>query len=71
MQVDGCKYLVGISFQPPLSQLWYYLFCSKVFVKTREEPIDFVSSLKNWLPVFVTLMFILPSNFSTTALILL
>jgi cell division protein FtsW len=24
---------VGISFQPPLSQLWYYLFCSKVFVQ--------------------------------------
>jgi cell division protein FtsW len=46
------------------------LFCSKVFIKTREEPIDFVESLKRtWLPVFITLMFILPSNFSTTALI--
>jgi cell division protein FtsW len=38
--------------------------------KTRAEAIDFVESLKElWLPVFITLIFILPSNFSTTALI--
>jgi cell division protein FtsW len=38
--------------------------------KTREEPITFKSSFIDlWLPVGITLMFILPANFSTAALI--
>jgi cell division protein FtsW len=60
---------VGISFQPSAFAA-LVLFVFVMVSKTREEPIDFVESLKElWLPVFITLMFILPSNFSTTALI--
>ena len=62
---------VGISFQPSaFAALVLFVFVARYLSKTREEPIDFVESLKElWLPVFITLMFILPSNFSTTALI--
>ncbi len=62
---------VGISFQPSaFAALVLFVFVARYLSKTREKPIDFVESLKElWLPVFVTLMFILPSNFSTTALI--
>jgi len=62
---------VGISFQPSaFAALVLFVFVARYLSKTRTEPIDFVESLKElWLPVFITLMFILPSNFSTTALI--
>ena len=62
---------VGISFQPSaFAALVLFVFVARYLSKTREKPIDFVESLKElWLPVFITLMFILPSNFSTTALI--
>lgn len=62
---------VGISFQPSaFAALVLFVFVARYLSKTREKAIDFVESLKElWLPVFVTLMFILPSNFSTTALI--
>ena len=62
---------VGISFQPSaFASLVLFVFVARYLSKTREKPIDFVESLKElWLPVFITLMFILPSNFSTTALI--
>ena len=62
---------VGISFQPSaFAALVLYVFVARYLSKKREKPIDFVESLKElWLPVFITLMFILPSNFSTTALI--
>jgi cell division protein FtsW len=60
-----CRY----SFQPSaFAALVLFCIC-RYLSKTREEPIDFVESLKEPLPVFITLMFILPSNFSTTALI--
>ncbi|MCK8142054.1 FtsW/RodA/SpoVE family cell cycle protein [Flavobacterium sp. I-SCBP12n] len=63
--------LVGISFQPSaFAALVLFVFVARYLSKTRENPIDFVESLKElWLPVFITLIFILPSNFSTTALI--
>lgn len=62
---------VGISFQPSaFAALVLFVFVARYLSKTRTESIDFVESLKElWLPVFITLMFILPSNFSTTALI--
>ncbi|WP_026712324.1 FtsW/RodA/SpoVE family cell cycle protein [Flavobacterium daejeonense] len=62
---------VGISFQPSaLAALILYVFVARYLSKTRTEPIEFVQSLRElWLPVFITLIFILPANFSTTALI--
>ncbi|GEL09777.1 cell division protein FtsW [Flavobacterium glycines] len=62
---------VGISFQPSaFAALVLYVFVARYLSKTRTEPIVFVDSLRElWVPVFITLMFILPSNFSTTALI--
>lgn len=63
--------VVGISFQPSaFAALVLFVYVARYLSKTRQEPIDFVESFKElWLPVFVTLIFILPSNFSTTALI--
>jgi cell division protein FtsW len=62
---------VGISFQPSaFAALVLFVFVARYLSKTRTEPIVFLESLKElWLPVFITLIFILPSNFSTTALI--
>ncbi|KDN54501.1 FtsW/RodA/SpoVE family cell cycle protein [Flavobacterium seoulense] len=62
---------VGISFQPSaFAALVLFVFVARYLSKTRTEPIVFLDSLRElWLPVFITLIFILPSNFSTTALI--
>lgn len=62
---------VGITFQTStLASLVLYIYVARYLSKTREEAIDFKESLKElWIPVFITLMFILPANFSTTALI--
>jgi cell division protein FtsW len=62
---------IGISFQTStLAAIVLYIFVARYLSKTREEPITFKSSLiELWLPVFITLIFILPANFSTTALI--
>ena len=62
---------VGISFQPSaFAVLVLFVFVARYLSKTRDKAIDFLESLKElWLPVFITLIFILPSNFSTTALI--
>jgi cell division protein FtsW len=63
--------LVGISFQPStFASLVLFVFVARYLSKKREEPIDFLESIKElWAPVFLTLLLILPSNFSTTALI--
>lgn len=62
---------VGITFQTStLASLMLFIFVARYLSKTREEAIDFKESLKElWAPVFITLIFILPANFSTTALI--
>jgi cell division protein FtsW len=62
---------VGITFQTStLASLVLFIYVARYLSKTREQEIDFKESLKElWLPVFVTLGFILPANFSTTALI--
>jgi cell division protein FtsW len=62
---------IGLSFQTStLAAIMLFIFVARYLSKTRETPITFKSSLwELWTPVFITLMFILPANFSTTALI--
>ena len=62
---------IGISFQTStLAAIVLYVFVARYLSKTREEKVSFQSSLiELWLPVFITLGFILPANFSTAALI--
>lgn len=62
---------VGISFQTStVASIVLMIFVAKYLSKTREEPITFKSSFLNlWVPVFITLILILPANFSTAALI--
>jgi cell division protein FtsW len=62
---------IGLSFQTStLAAIMLFIFVARYLSKKRETPITFKSSLwELWTPVFITLMFILPANFSTTALI--
>jgi cell division protein FtsW len=62
---------IGVTFQTStLASMVLFIFVARYLSKAREVPIDFKSSvLELWIPVFVTLLFILPANFSTTALI--
>jgi len=62
---------IGISFQTStLAAIVLYIFVARYLSKTREVPLTFKQSLFDlWAPVFITLMFILPANFSTAALI--
>ncbi|MFZ4105368.1 FtsW/RodA/SpoVE family cell cycle protein [Flavobacterium sp.] len=63
--------LIGVSFQTStLAAIVLYVYVARYLSKKREIPVTFKSSLLDlWLPVFVTLAFILPANFSTAALI--
>lgn len=62
---------IGLSFQTStVAAIILFIFVARYLSKTRETPITFKSSFfELWIPVFITLMFILPANFSTTALI--
>jgi cell division protein FtsW len=62
---------IGLSFQTStLASIVLFIYVARYLSKTRQEPITFKSSfVELWIPVFITLMFILPGNFSTTALI--
>lgn len=62
---------VGITFQTStLASIVLMIFVARYLSKTRETPVTFQNSLwELWTPVAVTLMFILPANFSTAALI--
>ncbi|MGL2966589.1 FtsW/RodA/SpoVE family cell cycle protein [Flavobacterium sp. XGLA_31] len=62
---------IGITFQTStLASIVLYVFVARYLSKTRETPVTFQSSLwELWLPVFVTLILILPANLSTAALI--
>ena len=62
---------IGITFQTStLASLVLFIFVARYLSKKREEPITFKNSFwELWLPVFITLIFILPANFSTAALI--
>lgn len=61
---------VGITFQTStLAFIVLMIFVARYLSKKREVPVSFKNSLwELWTPVFVTLMFILPANFSTAAL---
>jgi cell division protein FtsW len=63
--------LIGISFQTStLAAIVLYVYVARYLSKKREIPLTFQASLLElWLPVFITLGFILPANFSTAALI--
>lgn len=62
---------VGISFQTStLAAIVLYVFVARYLSKTVNTKPSFKESLiELWLPVFITLVFILPANFSTAALI--
>jgi cell division protein FtsW len=61
---------IGVSFQTSaLAFIVLMVFVARYLSKKRETKITFQNSLwELWIPVFITLMFILPSNFSTAAL---
>ena len=62
---------IGVSFQTStMAAIVLYVYVARYLSKKREVPQTFkVSILELWLPVFITLMLILPANFSTAALI--
>jgi cell division protein FtsW len=62
---------IGITFQTStLASIVLYVFVARYLSKTRETPITFQNSLwELWLPVFITIILILPANLSTAALI--
>lgn len=62
---------IGISFQPStFASIALMLFVARYLAKTNLENMTFQKScLELWLPVFVTLVLILPANFSTAGLI--
>lgn len=62
---------IGISFQTStLAAIVLYIYVARYLSKNREKQPNFKESFVDlWVPVFITLMFILPANFSTAALI--
>ncbi|WP_395047292.1 FtsW/RodA/SpoVE family cell cycle protein [Flavobacterium sp.] len=62
---------LGITFQPSaFASISLLIFVARYLSKTAIEDMTLSkSALELWAPVFFTLMLILPSNFSTTALI--
>ena len=61
---------IGISFQTSsIAAIILYIYVARYLSKTRETPVTFKASfVELWIPVFITLVLILPANFSTTAL---
>ena len=62
---------IGITFQTStLATIILMIFVARYLSKKREAQVTFQTSLwELWTPVFITLIFILPANFSTAALI--
>lgn len=62
---------IGITFQTStIAFLILMVFVARYLSKTQKEPLTFKTSfIELWIPVSVTLLFILPSNFSTAAFI--
>ncbi|MGB2273298.1 MAG: FtsW/RodA/SpoVE family cell cycle protein, partial [Flavicella sp.] len=63
--------IVGFSFQTStLASLVLMVYVARYLAKNKEETISFKLSLYQlWLPVGLMLVFILPANFSTTAIL--
>lgn len=62
---------IGVTFQTSaLASIILMVYVARYLSKMQDKEITFQSSLINlWVPVFITLALILPSNFSTAALI--
>jgi len=62
---------IGVGFQTStFASLVLFIFVARYLAKNKSKEIIFKESVfQLWLPVAFTLMFILPANFSTTALI--
>lgn len=63
--------VIGVGFQTStLAALVLMVYVARYLARNKEKVIIFKESIfQLWLPVAVTLMFILPANFSTTAII--
>ncbi len=62
---------IGVSFQTStFAAIVLYIYVARYLSKSRDEKPTFQQSLfELWLPVFITVLLILPANFSTAALI--
>lgn len=62
---------IGITFQTStIAAIVLYIYVARYLSKSRDNKPSFKESVIDlWLPVFITLLFILPANFSTAALI--
>jgi cell division protein FtsW len=62
---------IGITFQPSaFASISLLIYVARYLSKTDEKDMTFQKSLiELWMPVFITLILILPANFSTAALI--
>ncbi|MGY5355540.1 FtsW/RodA/SpoVE family cell cycle protein [Wenyingzhuangia sp. IMCC45467] len=63
--------IIGVGFQTStLAGLVLMVYTARYLAKRKDEIIEFKESLlRLWLPVALVLMFILPANFSTTAIV--
>lgn len=63
--------LINISFQPSsLASIFLLIYISNYISKNREKKLNFSNSfVKLWLPIFLVVMLVLPSNFSTAFMI--
>lgn len=63
--------IIGVGFQTStLAGLVLMVYTARYLAKRKDEVIDFKESLwRLWLPIALVLMFILPANFSTTAIV--
>ena len=63
--------LINISFQPSsLASIFLLIYISNYISKNQEKKLNFSNSfIKLWLPIFLVVMLVLPSNFSTAFMI--
>jgi len=63
--------LINISFQPSsIASIFLLIYISNYISKNREKKLNFSNSfIKLWLPIFLVVMLVLPSNFSTAFMI--
>ena len=63
--------LINISFQPSsIASVFLLIYISNYISKNHEKKLNFSNSfIKLWLPIFLVVMLVLPSNFSTAFMI--